>query len=52
MIIKKEERRKKNNFFKFIIFLYFYFFTSIIGVSILAIAIFQSQVFIQKKINF
>ncbi len=52
MIIKKEERRKKNSLFKFTTFLYIYFFTSVIGVSILAIAIFQSQVFTQKKDKF
>ncbi len=52
MIIKKEERRKKNSLFKFTTFLYIYFFTSVIGASILAIAIFQSQVFTQKKDKF
>ena len=49
MIIKKEEREKKNSFLKFTTFLYFYFFTSLIGISILVIAIFQSQTFQQKK---
>ena len=52
MIIKKEARRKKNNFFSFTKFLYFYFFSSLIAVSILVIAVFQSQVFIQKKNKF
>ena len=52
MIIKKEEREKKKSFFKFTTFLYFYFFTSLVGVSILALAVFQSQVFIQKKNKF
>ena len=49
MIIKKEERQKKSSFFRFTTFLYIYFFTSIICVSILVVAIFQSQAFIQKK---
>ena len=52
MIIKKEEKKNKKFFSKFTIFLYFYFFTSIAGLSILIIAIFQSQVFIQKKNRF
>ena len=52
MIIKKEEREKKKSFFKFTTFLYFYFFTSLVGISILALAVFQSQVFIQKKNKF
>ena len=49
IIKKKEERKKKNILFKFSTFLYFYFFVSLIGISILAIAIFQSQVFNQQK---
>ena len=49
MIIKKEATKKKNNFFSFTKFLYFYFFISIIIGSILVIAVFQSQVFINKR---
>ena len=49
MIIKKEVTKKKNNFFSFTKFLYFYFFISIIIGSILVIAVFQSQVFINKR---
>ena len=49
MIIKKEATKKKNNFFSFTKFLYLYFFISIIIGSILVIAVFQSQLFNQKK---
>ena len=52
MIIKKEVKRKKNRFFSFTTFLYFYFFISILAGSILVIAFFQSQFFIQKKDTF
>lgn len=52
MIIKKEVKRKKNRFFSFTTFLYFYFFISIFAGSILVIAFFQSQFFIQKKDTF
>ena len=50
MILKKEKKEKKKiNFSWFIKFLYFYFFTSILVASILMIAVFQSQVFINKR---
>ncbi len=52
MIIKKEARKKKESFFSFTAFLYLYFFTSIIAASILVIAIFQSQLFINKRNTF
>ena len=52
MIIKKAARKKKESFFLFTKFLYFYFFTSIIVASILVIAIFQSQFFINKRNTF
>ncbi len=49
MIIKKEVRKKKNSFFSFTAFLYFYFFFSIMAGSILVIAFFQSNFFVQKR---
>lgn len=52
MIIKKEEKKNKEFFSKFTVFLYFYFLTSLVGLSFLIIAIFQSQLFIQKKNKF
>jgi hypothetical protein len=52
MIIKKEEKKNKEFFSKFTVFLYFYFFTSLVGLSYFIIAIFQSQLFIQKKNKF
>ena len=52
MIIKKEEKKNKEFFSKFTVFLYFYFLTSLVGLSFLIIAIFQSQLFNQKKNKF
>jgi len=49
MIIKKEKLKKKNNFFSFTKFLYLYFFISVIFGTILIIAIFQSQLFINQR---
>ena len=52
MIIKKEEKKNKKFYSKFTVFLYFYFLTSLVGLTLLIIAIFQSQLFIQKKNKF
>ena len=49
MIIKKKAKKKKISFSWFTKFLYFYFFTSILATSILMIAVFQSQLFINKR---
>ena len=49
MIIKKKAKKKKISFSWFTKFLYFYFVTSILVASILMIAIFQSQLFINKR---
>jgi len=49
MIIKKKAKKKKISFSWFTKFLYFYFFTSILVTSILMIAVFQSQLFINKR---
>jgi hypothetical protein len=49
MIIKKKAKKKKISFSWLTKFLYFYFVTSILVASILMIAVFQSQVFINKR---
>jgi hypothetical protein len=49
MIIKKKKSKKKNNFTFFTKFLYLYFLISITFGTILIIAIFQSQLFINKR---
>ena len=49
MIIKKEKLKKKDNFISFTKFLYLYFFISVIFGTILIIAIFQSQLFINQR---
>ena len=52
MIIKKANNKKKNTFINFSKFLYFYFFSTLLALSILILAIFQSQTFYEKKISF
>jgi len=50
MNLKREKKEKKKiNFYWFNKFLYFYFFTSIIVASIFMIAVFQSQIFKNKR---
>jgi hypothetical protein len=52
MIIKKEIRKKKSNFFSFTKFLYFYFSISLVIISIILTAFYQSHFFSKEKNKF
>ena len=52
MIIKKDEKEKKSNSFSFVKFLYIYFFLSLVPIFFFAVAVFQSQLFINEKNKF